>query len=148
MADETPQVPKSADDMLADLNRYFNNEPLNEELAAVQRGEVRFVDAPEPDVAVAKVELGDVERELTRQERIDLRELRQSDGYRVLLRIQEKRFQNLHKRAITISQNHPLANQQAVIHEWVEANAYRNATREMWALVDAELKILWDQENK
>ena len=145
----TEGLPKESIDA---YTRYYDRIPLNEELAAVQRGEIGPVeqDAMPKDRAVQPVPdppfLVKRAGELTRDDRLALRELKQSDGWLVVMQLLKKRCQDLEKRAITISRIDPWENKEAIAKEWMYAGAFEQALTDIEMLVNAELKILWEQE--
>ena len=146
-AENTSRIP-NADEALARFEQYLQREPLNEELAAVQRGELSAapeVDLPQPREA-NKLPEEAMRGELTRADRVALRELRQSEGYPILQGLLKKRFQLFEKRAITISKVDPLLNKDAIAKEWAYLGAMDQVMMDVEALIAAELKILFEQE--
>jgi hypothetical protein len=148
MTEEVTQSNTEDDAALGRFEKYLQHDPLNEELAAVQRGELPPVqDAELPQQAEAAVQRPEALRgALTRAERVALRELRQSEGYAILQELLRKRFQQIEKGAITISKVDPLQNKDEIAKQWVYLGAFAQAMLEIDALMAAELKILWEQE--
>lgn len=125
---------------------YLNGTPLNEELAAVQAGKVNLTENRDPVTKPQTGAIEDPERQLSRTERLDLRELRQSDGWPVLMRILQKRVQTLRKAAITVSQNDPLGNSAEISKTWAYVGMYARAKTEIESLLEEELKALREEE--
>ena len=148
MTEEVTQGNTEGDAALERFERYLQRDPLNEELAAVQRGEL----PPAPEATIPLQTEATVQRPealrgaLTRAERVALRELRQSEGYPILQELLKKRFQVFEKRAITISKVDPLLNKDMIAKEWAYLGAMDQVMMDMEAVIAAELKILWEQE--
>lgn len=134
------------DAILGRYQSYLNGEPLNEELAAVQAGKVVLMENREPVANRQAGVIEDAERPLSRTERLELKELRQSDGWPVLMRLLEKRFQTLRKAAINMSQNDPLGNSAEIGKTWAYVGMYARAKIEIEALLEEELKALREEE--
>jgi hypothetical protein len=127
-------------------SNYLERKPLNEELAAVQRGEVDLVEHPVEKATAKRAPIEDSQRELTKGERLDLRELRQSEGWPVLMRILEKRFLQLEKAAITMSHNDPLGKSREIGEKWAYVVAYKMARMDLESMLDTELQVLRKEE--
>lgn len=133
------------DSVLGRYESYLNGKPLNDELAAVQQGKVVLM---ENRATVANPQTGvieDPERELSRAERLDLRELRQSDGWPILMRLLQKRYQALRKAAINMSQNDPLGNAE-IGKSWAYVVMFQRAKIDIEALLEEEMKVLREEE--
>lgn len=130
------------------LEKYLNHEPLNEELAAIREGNVDLLPHPVEKTAPKRGSgrIDDPERDLTRAERLDLRELRQSDGWPVLMRLLLKRFLTLEKTAITISQSFPLQNAEGIAQKWHHVGVYKQVASEMELLLEQEIAELQAEE--
>jgi hypothetical protein len=131
---------------LSSLEKYTQGIPLNEELAAMRAGAepVKAEAGPSPAAQDDKPEWGarSADDELTRTERLDLKELRVSRGWAVLLRLQEKTLQAHRRGAINVSMGDPLGNSAAVSSAWAYVKAYQRAQQELPLVVDLELKQL------
>jgi hypothetical protein len=137
----TPDIPISR------FENYLNGVPLNPELAAVQKGMVSLVEEPaKAQKPQQRRVIEDVERELTRAERLDLKDLRASEGWPLLMRILERRFQKLHKAAINNSQNDPLGRSAEIAQTWAYVGLYERAKKDMESQVEEELKALRNEE--
>lgn len=129
--------------------KYLAGEPLNEELAALKEGRSRdFLETtPAWPPSLRLITGGDIERELTRGERMDLKELRQSAGWPVVVRLLEKTSAIHKKGAISSSQTNPLANKDTIAEEWAYCTMFDRAKGEIQALIEAELRQL-DEETR
>jgi len=131
------------------LEKFHQGTPLNEELAEIQRS-AAGASPGSPVLHREAVEDGakhDAERELTRVERLHLKELRQADGWVVLQRLLERTLFLHRKSVISMSQSDPLGNAEKIAQQWAYLNALRAAAQQVTALVDAEVKAL-DEESK
>lgn len=148
MADETKLIDTAPDnELLSRYSDFLTGKPLNDELAAVQLGDVHFTEETTTDFVTGTAKSVQVrENELTRAERVELREFRQSGGWSLAMQLLEKRFQNLHKRAISMGEDDPLEKRDALAKEWAYVMMYRRAMIEFQMLIDAELKALWETE--
>ena len=136
-----------ADYDLSSYEKYLNGEPLNDELAAIRQGKVSLIEQPVEKEKAQKVSaIDEPMRELSRPERLDLRELRQSDGWPVLMRLLQKRFHVLEKAAITISQSDPLRNAQEVAERWAYLLMYKQVNFDIATMLDEELAKLRAEE--
>lgn len=125
------------------FEKYLAGEPLNEELAALQRGAERAAVNPfPPSPSYALAVNGDPERELTNTERLDLKEMRLSPGWPVMQRLFQKLFAIHHKSAITLSQYSPLENRDKIAEEWAYVVMYRRAIDEFNKLAATEVAEL------
>lgn len=115
---------------------FLHGTPLSEEHAAVRDGSSPNKGHAKPK----KPEIENASRELTNDERAALRELRLSDGWPVLLRLQEKIVQMHRAGAISKSQIDPLGNSDEIAREWAYVGMFRRACRELTTLVSAEVE--------
>lgn len=127
--------------------KYAMGIPLNDELAALKDGRdpIKLQESPFPaagrDVA-SEVGLEEVERDLTRSERVELKELRLSRGWPILLRLLEKSSLRLKKSAITASEGDPLGRDPKTGERWMERNMFELARNALPKLVQREMEAL------
>jgi hypothetical protein len=136
---------------LSPLEKYNQGIPLNEELAEMRAG-VEKVNAEADSSAALRndnqksgwmgTDERDADAELTRTERLDLKELRVSRGWAVLMRLQEKTLHAHRRGAIHVSMGEPLGNAATVANAWAYVKAYQRAQQELPLVVDLELKQL------
>lgn len=125
----------------SNFEKYLAGEPLNDELAAIKAGqlpELRGL-AGMPNLNQAQAAeprpLTDPERELTREERIALREIRQAPGWPVLQRLLEKSTIAHTKAAIALSQDDPLGSGTELNQMWVIVKLWKQTIAELnWAV--------------
>ena len=137
------------DDEMTPFERYALGIPLNEELAALKDGRdpINLAPAAVKDGSLRDfnyVPLGDtdVERDLTWSERVELKELRLSRGWPILLRLLEKSSHRLEKSAITASKGDPLGRNPATGERWMERNMFEMAVKALPKLVAREIEAL------
>lgn len=115
---------------------YLRNDPISPELAALRDGVEDAVDvAPAP----VKAEIRNPVRDLKRRERQELKEAVRSEGWQVVLRIQEKLDQTHEKCAISMSQENPLKNRDRIAEEWAYRAMFQRAMVELNLAIDKEL---------
>lgn len=120
--------------------KYLAGEPLSPELAELRDGKpVQFFANPIGEGHTYPV---DPERELTRIEREQLKELRMHPGYLVLQRLGEKLFENHKKGAIALSQHNPLVNSDAIARQWAQTTMFRLALTQIDTGVSLEIAKL------
>jgi hypothetical protein len=124
------------------FEKYLAGEPLNEELAAIQRGGLGPLEEPIPARESASSINADPDRELTDTERMDLRDLKLTPGWMVMQRVIQKLFSLHEKSAITLSQISPLSHRDRIAEEWAYEGMFRRAAHELLAVIDAEVKEL------
>jgi hypothetical protein len=117
---------------------YLAGEPLNEENAALKRGEDPM-SLPQQPTKATRAPIEGVDRDLRQQERADLKEMREGPGWPVLERLIEKAFRIHERGAISLSQQDPLGNRDRIAEEWAYVTMVRRAGVEITALVDAEV---------
>lgn len=132
------------------FEKFAQGLPLNEELAALKDGRDPINIFPDPvkDGSLRDFnyvllgEVDEVERELTRSERVELKELRLSRGWPILLRLLEKSSHRLEKSAITASKGDPLGRNPATGERWMERNMFEMATKALPKMVAREIEAL------
>lgn len=127
---------------LTNHEKYLAGLPLNDELAALARGEM-----PEQEPASAPVlqeNSGGIAK-LTRTDRIALKELRQSDGWGALQKLLKMIVQDCRESAILVSENNP--DEKTVVGAWQDVTIVKRAYDVAGTRVDAEVKQL-DGETK
>ena len=120
--------------------KFMRGEPLTEDLAAIREGR-----DPQPATRSAAPERkawDDPARELSRAERVDLKEWKEMPGWELFLRIAEKSVQAHQKRAISLSQDDPLNNRDAIAEAWAYVKIFRRAVVELENVVTAEVAEL------
>ena len=124
---------------LTDHEKYLAGEPLNDELRDLRDGKT-----PEPQAPVLPwpipEPMEDAERELTRTERLALKDLRASDGWNVQMRLLEKAIAGHRNSVINMSQRDPLTNKDAIANQWAYLNALKSAKQAIEAMVNEEVK--------
>ncbi len=129
--------------------KYLAGIPLTEEIATL-REKLEGRGAPQSPTPISLPEsdrFRDIERNLTRSERLELKEMCATPGWRVLQRLLEKTFQIHKKSAIDISQTDPLCRAQEISEAWAYVILFQRAVREMDLIVSAEITQL-DAEEK
>lgn len=127
---------------MADLTaheKFLRGEPLTPELAALREG--CEPERPRPAPAERRA-FDDAERELTRPERLDLKEFWEMPGQKLYRRIAEKAIHFHEKRAISLSQDDPLANRDEVANAWAYVKMFRRVVAELEMAVNVELTEL------
>jgi hypothetical protein len=122
--------------------KFLSGKPLTPELAAIREGR-----DPEPapktrPVVGERRAFDDPERELSRPERLDLKEFWEMPGQKLYLRIAEKAIHLHQKRAISLSQDDPLTKRDEIAIAWAYVNTYRKVIRDLEVLVMRELELL------
>ena len=127
--------------------KYMAGEPLNDELAALRDGrEKGFYEQPAIPQNLRVITGGDVGRDLTKAERMALRDTRNGPGWPVLVRLLEKTSHIQEKSAIASSQTDPLGNKEAIANNWAYKAMFDRAQIELQMLVEAEVKQLEDSK--
>jgi hypothetical protein len=130
--------------------KYLAGEPLTPELAAIREGrdEPTVLDKlMERVTGAGEGDQGIRERPLTRSDRAELRDLRNSAGWAIFLMLQ-KRAAKLHqKTAISQSEGGELR-PDAMAEEWAHVRIFKRACQEMTALVEAEILELEAEEKR
>lgn len=123
--------------------RYLRGDALTPELEAMRDGREPVA---EQKPAAARNVADPLERDLTRAERLDLKEWMEMPGWELFLRLMEKANGLHQKRAITYSQIDPLSNQAAIANSWAYASMFRKATAEMVEAVKTQVQELEKSE--
>lgn len=133
---------------MADLEtfeKYLRGEPISDDLAALRdglEGEAQQQLAPQPR------EIRAPERDLKRRERQELKESVRSEGWQVVLRIQEKLDQMHLKSAISISQVDPLMNRDQIAQRWAYRAMFQQAMAELNYAIERELAALDEEDGR
>jgi hypothetical protein len=120
--------------------RYLRGEPLTDQLKAVREG--REVQEERETAPAIRRAFDDPDRELTRGERLDLKEWKEMPGWELFRRLIEKSTSVHQKRAIAYSQDNPLTNRDAIAAEWAYVNIFKRAAAELEMIVNAEVAEL------
>lgn len=126
--------------MSENYEKFLAGQPLTEELAALKAG--RLLPDPEPEAGPPLPDRVEHDRPLTRDDRVDLLEMRDSPGWTLFIRLQQKAIRKHEQSAITRSKSAPLANRDEIAQEWACLSLYERALAEMVALVNAEIEQL------
>jgi hypothetical protein len=124
--------------------KYLRGEPLTADLAALKEG--REPQATKRPAPAERRAYDDPERELTRPERLDLKEFWEMPGQKLYLRIAEKVIYFHQKRAIALSQDDPLTNRDEVVNAWAYVKILRRVVAELDVIVNAELAGLENEQ--
>jgi hypothetical protein len=122
------------------LLRYLSGEPLNPELAALRDG--KMDEQISPAASPIQPPAMDPDRDLNKEERLALYEIRTLPGWAVLDRLLEKTCRIHQSKAIILANGDPLRDRDAIAEAFAYAQMYRRAKMELLALADAELKEL------
>ncbi len=120
--------------------KFMRGEPLTPELAALREG--RDPEAKSRPMPAERKAYDDPERELTRLERLDLKEFWEMPGQKLYLRLAEKSILSHQKRAITMSQDDPFSNRDEIAIAWAYVKVLRRVITELELVVNAELAEL------
>lgn len=129
--------------------KYLAGEPLTPELAAIREGkdEPSVLDELMGRIAkTAEPDPGMRDRPLTRADRAELRDLRNSPGWAIFLMLQ-KRAIRLHRQTATRQSEDGDLKPDAMAEEWASIRLFKRACQEMTGLVEAEILEL-DLEEK
>lgn len=124
--------------------KFLRGEPLTPELAAIREGRDPET-KPRPTPAERR-SFDDPERELTRPERLDLKEFWEMPGQKLYLRLAEKAINFHQKRAISLSQDDPFTNRDEVINAWAYVKIFRRVVAELEVVVKTELAELENEQ--
>jgi hypothetical protein len=124
--------------------KFLRGEPLTPELAALRNGRDPEM-TPRPAPAERRA-YDDPERELSRPERLDLKEFWEMPGQKLYLRIAEKSIHFHQKRAISLSQDDPLTNRDEVAIAWAYVKIFRRVIEELELAVNGELAELENEQ--
>ena len=135
------------DDKMSAHEKFMLGIPLRTELARLHDG---IEEPPETPRAMPRTReamtADEAERPLTKQERLDLRELVLSAGWPVLQRLIEKSFHRRRKSAISTSCADPLADPIGVAKAWAYAGMAEQVAKELVVLVAAEMELLEEKQ--
>lgn len=119
------------------LEQYLKGEPLNEELAALKKGEEPLdadsrtsVSAPSPFDA----------RPLDNDDREHLRRWRYEAGWPLMLRLLDNDTQRLENLAKAASLDNPLGNREEIAAQWAYVAMLRRVRERLVWLVDQEIE--------
>lgn len=124
--------------------KFLRGEPLTPELAAIREG--RDTETKPRPAPVERRTYDDLERELTRPERLDLKEFWEMPGQKLYLRIAEKAIRLHQKRAISLSEDDPLTNRDAMANAWAYVKIFRRVVAELETIVNGELGELENEQ--
>ena len=125
--------------------KFLAGQPLTSELAAIREGRDPETTRPRPAPAERRA-YDDPERELSRPERLDLKEFWEMPGQKLYLRIAEKAIHLHQKRAISLSQDDPLSNRDEVVNAWEYVKMFRRVVAELELIVNGELAELENEQ--
>jgi hypothetical protein len=124
--------------------KFMLGEPLNEDLKAIRTGtEVKPASKPQP---AERRSIDELDRELTRVERLDLKEFWEMPGQKLYLRIAEKSINFHQKRAISLSCDDPLNRRDEIANAWAYVKVLRRVVVELQATVMLELAELENEQ--
>lgn len=126
---------------MSSLDKYLAGEPLNDELAALREGKTEVQLSREAPSSNGK-RSEDPNRTLTRSEREFLKELRQSEGWPVLIQVLEKRLEILKQAAMSKSERDPLGNQVEIAKSWAYVALLRDLIFSFPEMVKEEIAPL------
>ena len=84
----------------------------------------------------------DPARELSRTERLDLKEWKEMPGWELFQRLTERTLLSYQKRAISLSQDDPLFNRDEIVNAWAYCTIARKLAAEIENMVNAEVAQL------
>lgn len=128
-------------DELTAHEKFLRGEPLSDELRAMREGEIPNAGKEAARGAPTRT-FDHPERELTRAERLDLKEWMEMPGWELFRRIIEKANLMHQKHAIASSQQDPLSRQNEISSVWAYEGMFRRSMIEIQAVVMAELAEL------
>jgi hypothetical protein len=119
----------------SNFEKYLAGVPLNPELAALKAGRLpEFGMLMQQGATIAEPRAAtDPERELTREEKIALREMRLSAGWPVLQKLLEKSTITHAKAATALSQEHPMSGEIGQV--WLAVRTWKQVVNELnWSV--------------
>jgi hypothetical protein len=125
--------------------KFLRGEPLTPELAALRDGRDPETTRPRPAPAERRAH-DDPERDLSRAERLDLKEFWEMPGQKLYLFFAEKAIHFHQKRAITLSQEDPLTKRDEVAVAWAYVKIFRRVVAELEVAVNMELAELENEQ--
>jgi hypothetical protein len=120
--------------------KYLAGEPVNEELAELKNNLTQ--NRAQPANSAEKQESRQIDGELTRSERVALKELRMAPGWAILQRLLEKIAKVQEQSAIVLSKNDPLGRSTEIANEWAYLQMMNRARITINYAVDAEIALL------
>lgn len=131
---------------LTAFEKYLTGEPLNEELAALRRGEIPEVGAATHPKPTTVVDSKDEDRPLIRAERQALREAREVGAVTTLSRLLRSIIRRKIQTATIDSETDPLGRQAEIAQTWAYVVAFRTACVEIEFQIQAEIDALEREE--
>lgn len=131
------------------FDKYLRGEPVNEELAALKAG--KLVEFEPFQIGGAGQQNQSTEPrkgEITRADRVALKELVAQPGWSVLHRLMENATLIHQESATLLSQKDPLANAQEIAQAWAYVNLHRQVSAELEALVVFEIRKLEEESDE
>lgn len=148
-------LPDLAASSLDAFEKYLDRRPLNDELAGILAGEADGAEPLHPaeiagggtrentvEITARTPRAGLLDWTPSRAQVVALAETVGSEGWAVFLDLMKKRLEVLRETAITVSQNDPLRNKDAVADEWAYHGIYRKVVNEMQPMVQEQLARL------
>jgi hypothetical protein len=135
---------------LSNHEKYLAGEPLNDELAAIKAGQLPDfgIGLAGSNAAPAGEPLTNLDRELSRDERIALREIRFGPGWPVLQRLLEKSTLQHTKAAIAFSQEDPLGSGAELNQMWLTVKLWKRTITELNYAVAVEMQAIEEEMKK
>lgn len=118
------------------FERYLKGEPINEQMAALARGE------EEPESQPQATEQRRDTRQLDDDDREHLHRLTLEPGWNVLLRVIDRDLQTQEDQTRALSMEDPLGNRDAVTNGWAYMAMMRRFRSRITSLVSVEVKLL------
>lgn len=125
--------------------KFLRGEPLTPELAALREGRDPQTTKPRPAPAERRA-YDDLERELSRPERLDLKEFWEMEGRKLYQRLAEKAVYFHQKRAIALSLDDPLGNRDEVAAAWAYVKMFKRVVAELEVFVRVEIAELENEQ--
>jgi hypothetical protein len=149
MPDANPHaLPDLATNSLEAFEKYFDRKPLNDELAEILAGK-RAEEIPNAVTQEGTVKVteripraGLLDWTPTRKQAAALAETVGTEGWAIFLELMKKRLEVLRETAITVSQNDPLRNKDAIAEEWAYHGVYRKVLSDIGPIVQEQLDRL------
>jgi hypothetical protein len=125
--------------------KFLRGEPLTPELAALREGRDPQTTKPRPAPAERRA-YDDLERELSRPERLDLKEFWEMEGRKLYQRLAEKAVYLHQKRAIALSLDDPLGSRDEVAAAWAYVKMFKRVVAELDVFVRVEIAELENEQ--
>jgi hypothetical protein len=126
------------------FEKYLAGHPINDELAALARGEIAVTESPSQ--WVERVKEHEDDRPLSRAEREALKEARDGGAVTTLSRLLRRAIRQKTHRATIESETDPLGRQAEIAQTWANLVAFRTACTEIEWLIQAEIAALEKDE--